>query len=65
MQTQLVERYLKDNSCQYRTDYRKDDAPQINLEAARTRYQQQAEALTGQSAGRLLVKSFVLDTALR
>ncbi len=79
MQTQLVERYLRDNLCRHglyligwfncpqwdRTDHRKDDAPQITLEEARARYAQQAEALTAQSAGGLLVKAFVLDTALR
>lgn len=79
MQTQLVERYLKDNSCRHGLyligwfncpqwdcgDYRRDDAPKISLQEARVRYQQQAEVLTVQSAGRLLVKSFVLDTALR
>ena len=79
MQTQLVERYLRDNPCRHglyligwfncphwdRTDYRKDDAPQINLEEARAQYAQQAEALTAQFADGRLVKSFVLDTALR
>src|SRR5258708_26860747 len=69
MQTQLVERYLKDNPGRHglyligwfncprwdRTDYRKDDAPQINLEEAQAQYTQQAERLTAQSAdGRLV-----------
>ena len=79
MQTQLVERYLRDNPCRHGlyligwfncprwdpTDHRKNDAPQINLEEARAQYAQQAEALTAQSADGRLVKSFVLDTALR
>jgi predicted NACHT family NTPase len=79
MQTQLVERYLRENSCQHglylvgwfncpqwdRSDYRKADAPRITLEEARSRYQFQAELLTEQSPARLLVRSFVLDIALR
>ncbi len=79
MQTQLADRYLRDNPSRHglyligwfncpqwdRTDYRKGDVPQITLKEARARYVQQAEALTAQSADRLLVKAFVLDTALR
>jgi len=79
MQTQLVERYLRDNPCRHglylvgwfncpqwdRTDHRKNDAPQITLEEARAQFAQQAEALTARSEGGRMVKSFVLDTALR
>ncbi len=80
MQTQLVERYLRDNPCRHGLylvgwyncpqwndpdDRRKSAAPQITLEEARDRYAQQAEELTARSEGRYLVKSFVLDTALR
>ncbi len=80
MQTQLVERYLRDNpgrqglylvgwfNCPQWNDpddHRKEDAPQITLEEARARFAQQAEELTARSEGRYLVKSFVLDTALR
>jgi len=80
MQTQLVERYLRDNpgrqgfylvgwfNCpQWNdpNDHRKEAAPQITMEEARARFAQQAEELTAQSEGRYLVKSFVLDTALR
>jgi predicted NACHT family NTPase len=80
MQTQLVERYLRDNPSRHGLyligwfncpqwndpdDHRKDDAPQITLEEARTQFAQQAEALTAQQEGKCLIKSFVLDTALR
>jgi hypothetical protein len=79
MQTQLVERYLRDNPSRHGLylvgwfncpqwdpdDHRKDDAPQITVEEARVQFAQQAEALTARSEGRHLVKSFVLDTALR
>ena len=78
MQTQLVERYLRDNpgrqglylvgwfNCpQWDTnDHRKEDSPQVSLEEARARFAQQSEELTVRSEGRYLVKSFVLDTAL-
>jgi len=80
MQTQLVERYLRDNSGRQGLylvgwfncpqwndpdDHRKDDAPHIALEEARARFAQQAEVLTAGAEGRHLVRSFVLDTALR
>ena len=79
MQTQLVERYLRDNpgrqgfylvgwfNCPQwdPDDHRKEDAPHISLVEARARFAQQAEELTVRSEGRYLVKSFVLDTALR
>ena len=79
MRTQLVERYLRDNPSRHGLylvgwfncpqwdpdDRRKDNAPQIALEEARARFTQQAEALGASLEGRHLVKSFVLDTALR
>ena len=76
MQTQLVDRYLKDNSCQYGlyligwfncdqwdiSDSRKSKAPKISLEEARKKFAMQAEGL---SQGNVNVKSFVLNASLR
>lgn len=73
MQTQLVDRYLKDNACQYglyligwfyctHWDSRKAKSPKISLEDARDQFAKQAESL---SQGGVNVKSFVLNASLR
>ncbi|OYQ62068.1 hypothetical protein B9G53_24055 [Pseudanabaena sp. SR411] len=73
MQTQLVDRYLKDNTCQYglyligwfyctHWDSRKAKSPKISLEEAREQFAKQAESL---SQGSVNVKSFVLNASLR
>ncbi len=74
MQTQLVDRYLKDNSCQHglylvgwfncnqwdSNDSRK--SPKLSLEEARDKFVAQAAELSSQS---VKVKAVVLNTALR
>ena len=76
METQLVNRYLKDNTCQHGlylvgwfncqqwddSDHRKHATPNISLKDARKQFEQQAEQL---SLSCVTVKSFVLNTALR
>ena len=75
METQLVDRYLKDNSCQYglylvgwfncdswdNEDGRNARAPSISLDQARDKFEAQAASLS--QNGKQL-KSFVMDTAL-
>ena len=78
MKTQLVDRYLKDNQCLYglylvgwfncdqwdNDDYRKSRAIRNcgDLHNAKENYDQQASDL---SKDDLLIKSFVLNSALR
>ena len=76
MEEQLVNRYLKDNSCQHGlyliawfnceqwddSDYRKRDAPKISIEEAKEKFEQQAAELSNSG---VTVKAFVLNTALR
>ena len=76
METQLVNRYLQDNTCQHglyligwfnceqwdSNDYRKNKAPKISLQEAREKFNQQAEQL---SLSSIKIKPFVLNTALR
>lgn len=76
METQLVNRYLKKNSCQFGlyliawfncskwddSDTRKTASQKISLEQAREQFVKQAESL---SQGGVTVKSFVLDASLR
>jgi hypothetical protein len=76
MQTQLVDRYLKENSCQFglyliawfncnkwdESDTRKATSPKISLGQAREQFAKQAESL---SQGDVNVKSFVLNASLR
>lgn len=76
MEKQLVERYLKDNTCQHglyligwfncsqwdTSDSRKSKAPKISIEKARQQFERQAETL---SQSNVAVRAFVLNTALR
>ncbi len=76
MQTQLVDRYLKDNTCNYglyligwfncnlwdSEDYRKRKSPNITLEQAKNKFENQAKGL---SNGEINVRAYVLNTALR
>ncbi|BAU65885.1 hypothetical protein STA3757_32810 [Stanieria sp. NIES-3757] len=76
METQLVNRYLKDSTCQHGlylvgwfncdqwndSDSRKGKAPKINIEEARQQFTQQAEQI---SQSNIVVKAFVLNAALR
>jgi predicted NACHT family NTPase len=76
MQIQLVNRYLKDNTCQHgiyligwfnceqwdSSDYRKSKAPKISIDEAREKYEKQAEQLSQSS---VKAKAFVLNTTLR
>lgn len=76
MQNQLVDRYLKDNTCQNGlylvawfncaqwddSDTRKKAAPKITLEQARDKFENQAKSL---SKGEINLRAFVLNTALR
>lgn len=76
METQLVNRYLQDNTCQYglyligwfncdqwdSSDYRKNKAPKMSAVEAQNKFNQQAEDL---SLSGVMVKAFVLNTALR
>jgi hypothetical protein len=76
METQLVNRYLQDNTCQHGlyligwfncpqwdiSDSRKGKSPKITLEGAKQQYAQQAETL---SQFGHKVKTFVLNSALR
>lgn len=77
MQTQLCERYLKENTCQYglylvgwfncpgwdNEDYRKSDAQSLvpALDKAGAQFEEQAQTLTG---GGRMIRSFVLNAAL-
>ncbi len=77
MKDQLVNRYLKDNTCQHglylvgwfncqqwdKDDYRKRQAPKIPVEQAKTEFNEQAEGLSSSNTG-MQIKAFVLDTAL-
>ncbi len=76
MQKQLVERYLKDNTCQNgiylvawfncdqwdNSDTRKKAASNLSLEQARDRFENQAKSL---SKGEINLRAFLLNTALR
>ncbi len=76
MEEQLVNRYLKDNTCQHgmylvgwfnceqwdKSDYRKGKSPKISIYEAREKFEKQAEQLSQLG---VKVKSFVLNTALR
>lgn len=76
MESQLVNRYLKNNQCQHglylvgwfnckqwdENDYRKKVASEMSLEEARVSFNKQAEKL---STDDRKIKSFVLNTALR
>ncbi|MTJ07164.1 NACHT domain-containing NTPase [Anabaena sp. UHCC 0204] len=76
MEIQLVDRYLKNNTCEHgiylvawfncqqwdKSDYRKGKAPKISIDQARENFNNQAKQLS--QAG-IKVKSFVLNTALR
>jgi hypothetical protein len=77
MQTQLCDRYLKENTCQHglylmgwfncaawdNNDYRISDAQSLapSLEQARAQFEEQAQALT---AGGRTIRSFILNAAL-
>jgi hypothetical protein len=76
METQLVGRYLKENTCQHglyliswfncdqwdSSDSRKGKSPKISIEEAKEQFNRQAEQL---SLSGIRVKSFVLNTALK
>ena len=76
MKTQLADRYLKDNHCQYGLylvgwfncaqwddkDYRKQRSPKIGIDEARIQFDKQAVELSQQSTR---IKTFVMNTALR
>lgn len=75
MQTQLVDRYLRDNHCQHglyligwfncdawdSQDYRKSDAPKMSLEEAQHQFDEQAEGLSQQ----VKVQALVLNATVR
>lgn len=79
MEIQLVDRYLKDNTCRYglylvgwfnckqwdSEDYRKGNAPQRSIDEARAKFATQAMSLSADTNRNVVVKSFVLNTALR
>lgn len=76
MKKQLVDRYLKDNRCQYGLyligwfncqqwddgDYRKGQVPKLTISKAQEQYEAKASEL---SQGDLCVKALVINTALR
>lgn len=76
MQTQLVERYLKENRCQnglylvgwYNCDYwdntddRRRAAPSLEIAEVRARLERQATELSKEG---ILIKAFVINTARR
>ena len=76
MQTQLAERYLRDNQCNYglylvgwfscdqwdEEDWRKSQTPKMTLEQARKKFACQAREL---SQNGKTIESFVMNTALR
>lgn len=76
MESQLRDRYLKDNQCQHglylvgwyvcphweRRDRRRAKVPKITLTTAQRRFDRQAQAL---SLGGVTLKAFVANTALR
>ena len=76
MESQLMDRYLKDNHCDYglylvgwfncnqwdETDYRKNQAPQISAVEAQMKFTHQADDLSRHDK---LIKSLVINTALR
>ncbi|HOC93377.1 MAG TPA: hypothetical protein PKH33_13560 [bacterium] len=76
METQLVNRYLKDNQCNNglyligwfmcsqwdEADYRKNNVPKMDIENARKQFALQAISL---SKDGLIIKAFILNAALR
>lgn len=76
METQLVDRYLKDNRCQHgmyligwfncdqwdNKDYRKKKCQKISIDEARKKFDTQAADLSQQG---VRIKAFVMNTALR
>jgi hypothetical protein len=76
MEIQLVNRYLKDNTCQHglyligwfnceqwdKSDSRKVKSPKLSIEEAREKFDKQGEQLSQLG---VKVKAFVLNTALR
>ncbi|RZN16273.1 MAG: hypothetical protein EF812_00305 [Methanosarcinales archaeon] len=76
METQLVDRYLRDNPCQHgmylvgwfncdqwdSKDYRKEYAPKISIDEERIKVNVQADELSQQG---MRIKAFVINTALR
>ncbi|ELS02449.1 hypothetical protein Xen7305DRAFT_00021630 [Xenococcus sp. PCC 7305] len=76
METQLLNRYLKDNACQHglyligwfhceqwdSSDYRKGKAPKISLVEAKEKFDQQAKDLSQLGS---TVQAFVLNAALK
>jgi hypothetical protein len=76
METQLVDRYLKDNHCQHglyligwfncekwdNDDYRNDQARELTLDEAQKQFDTQATEL---SQGETKIKALVINTALR
>ncbi|MEH1907262.1 NACHT domain-containing protein [Nostoc sp.] len=76
METQLRERYLRDNRCQHglyligwfnceqwdESDMRKQNAPKISLEEAREKFNFQAAQLSQQG---VQIKAYILNAALR
>ena len=76
MEKQLVNRYLKDNTCNHgiyligwfnceewdNSDSRKSKAPKISINEAKEKFEKQAEQL---SHSGVQVKAFILNTALR
>lgn len=76
MKTQLMDRYLKDNRCQYGlylvgwfncvqwedNDYRKKRSQNISVDEARKQFDKQATELSQQCTR---IKTFVINTALR
>lgn len=79
METQLVDRYLKENPCRYGlylvgwfnckqwdpADYRKSDAPTLDIEEAREKFAAQAIHLSADPIRDVLIRSFVLNTVMR
>lgn len=75
METQLKERYLQENNCQFGlylvgwyfcqewddTDSRKSKCPKCNLQEAKQKFSEQAISLSDEQ---VTIRSFILDTAL-
>jgi hypothetical protein len=75
----LVDRYLKDNPSRYGlylvgwfnckqwdpADYRKSHAPALKIEEAREKFAAQAIQLSADPIRDVLIRSFVLNTAMR
>ena len=77
MKTQLMDKYLKDNHCQYglyligwfncdywdkKNDYRQQDAPDISIDKARIQFDNQSANLSQQG---VQIRSLVIDATMK